>query len=416
MKRTIMDPPLATIGLWVSSTGGAVRGALIASQGRGLDRRIEIAAHAAVVVPEPVRRMFRDLESGAEPSPLPGGPLAACLADLQASAVDELLLKARMPRQEVLAVGVHDPGRWSTGPDGMTIYEGLCDAARLAEAAGVNVLDAFPARDLAAGGLGGPITALAEWVLLRHPQRTRALVTLGRVTRITWLAAEGASGVRRVLAFDAGPGLQLLDAFTQKLTGGAQAFDPGGHLAVQGRLILELLERWMEAPCLADPLPRWRPRGLPPDPFVDLGVRMAVDRRWSLRDVLCTATHFAAAAVARSLARDLPGDAQCQEIIVAGGGQHNGLLLRELRRASGETPIVASSAIGIPSEALAPAAVAVLAALWLDQTPGSDPAVTGADLPRVLGRLTPGPPQSFRRLVDRLGSSRHTVGPLQATM
>ena len=49
---------------------------------------------------------------------------------------------------------------------------------------GLNVIDAFPARDLAQGGLGGPLIALPEWLLLRHRDRSRVLLDLGRTVRV----------------------------------------------------------------------------------------------------------------------------------------------------------------------------------------------------------------------------------------
>ncbi len=66
---------------------------------------------------------------------------------------------------------------------------------------GLSVVDAFEARDLAQGGMGGPLFALPQWMLLHDAKKPRVLVDLGRTTRITYLPASyEASGASRVAA------------------------------------------------------------------------------------------------------------------------------------------------------------------------------------------------------------------------
>jgi anhydro-N-acetylmuramic acid kinase len=415
MKRPLPGAPLRTIGLLLSSAGGSVRGALVGSRGRGLDRQVEIAAEGCLSAPPQAAALLQ--ADGASTPPRADVPtVAARLAEVQALLIDRLLAQARLARDDVALVAVHDPGRWYLAEDGMVTCDALCDAARLAELAGVNVLDAFPVRDLAAGGLGGPVTALAEWVLLGHPLRSRALVHLGRSTRITWLPSLAEGGASRVLSFEAGPGLRLLDSLARRLTGGIQTFDPGGRLAVQGRPLAELLAAWLHAPLLTGPLPRWQPAGIRPEEFLEGPLSRPHAAGARTQDLLCTATHFVAASIAAALARDLPRREVLDEVLVAGGGQQNGLLIRELRRLAAPTPLATAAEAGVSSEALASASVAVLAALWVDQTPATRPEITGADLPRVLGRLTPGPPQAFQRLLERLQDGRNTFAPLQSVL
>jgi hypothetical protein len=70
---------------------------------------------------------------------------------------------------------VTDPGLWHRDfhpPD----YVGLCDSARFAELIGLNVVDAFPARDVALDGRGTPLDALPIWLLLHQPQKNRLVV------------------------------------------------------------------------------------------------------------------------------------------------------------------------------------------------------------------------------------------------
>ena len=130
-----------------------------------------------------------------------------------------------MAPARILAVGVHDPGLWGPAGAARAGYVGLCDPARLAETTGMNVVDAFPARDVAAGGQGGPITAIAEWVLFGHPRQNRVLLDLGRTTRLSYLAARqpNHAGGLRVLSFDVGPGMRLIDLLAQRFSNGEHA-------------------------------------------------------------------------------------------------------------------------------------------------------------------------------------------------
>ena len=104
-----------------------------------------------------------------------------------------------------------------------TGYLALCDAARLAESTGMNVVYAFPARDLALGGRGGPITAVAEWMLLRSQLRNRVLLDLGRTTRLTYLPAASTDRAEtKVVSFEVGPGTAILDMLVERLTNAQQ--------------------------------------------------------------------------------------------------------------------------------------------------------------------------------------------------
>ena len=453
-------------GLRVSSQCSEVAAAVIAVSGRGLEAQIDVAAALAAPMPRETAGLFHPLATATSCSPGTLAVLRAQLAEVQSHLLADLLAQLGAPRGEILALGVDDPGVWEgdgarAGNDmaaharsvmsaparapspfhAHRYYLGLCDPTRLAESTGLNVIDAFPARDLAQGGLGGPIDAVAQWMLLKDATRGRALLDLGRTVRMTYLPpAELRDAASRILAFEVGPGTALLDQLAQRFTGGQHRFDPGGSLAVQGRQIPELVQHWLRDPYFDAPLPRWHPHGVRPERFLADAMHLAVDRGWSVRDLLCTATHFVAESVAQTLRRRLPEDDRVDEILVAGGGQHNGLLLREIA-ARVDVPLVRiSQHVGrsfccvqtgpsgssvlrsepcgprFPDDALAPAAAAVLALCYLDQVPANLTAITGAKVPRLLGRLTPGSPQNWQRLLHSLSGSTPTIRPLRSAV
>ena len=389
--------------------------AALGARRQGLSAAIDVVGAGRAAIPRG-RAVLFGARSGAGPCAATSlAALGTQLAEIGAPLVLELLASLGVAPGRVMAVGVHDPGVWEYHQSEPAGYLGLCDSARLAEATGLNVIDAFPARDLA-HGQGGPLTALAEWVLLRDLLRNRVLLDLGRTTRLTYLPAARLEWAEaRLLSFEVGPGVGLLDLLAQRLTGGQHRFDPGGRLAVQGKRLPELIEHWMSNPYFDCPPPRWHPRGVRPERFLADAVQMAVASDWSVRDLLCTATHFIAEMIARTLRRRLPNGGEIDEIVVAGGGQHNGMLLHEIGCLT-ELPLTRLGDLGIPADALDPAAAALLAMLHLDQVPANPTWITKAATPRLLGRLTGGSPQSWQLLLETCASNSSHSRPLRTAV
>jgi 1,6-anhydro-N-acetylmuramate kinase len=92
------------------------------------------------------------------------------------------------------------------------------------------------------------------------------------------------------------------------------------------------------------------------------------------------------------------------------------MLLREIGARLPKTPLTPIGELGIQTEYFAPACAAILAFFHLDQVPANRPEITGTDLARVLGRLTPGSPQSMQRLLAEMGVSRPAVRPLRSAL
>lgn len=413
--------PRWTIGVLVSSDCDRVTAALVATVGRGLDLRAEVAEVSAAPIPRESISLFTELTQPglvSTDSDFAGRltSLRAHLAEAETLVVGDLLARSETARTRLLAVGVHDPGLWRYGKAASGGYLELSDAARLVELTQANVIDAFPARDVARGGQGGPITALAEWILLRDAKRSRVLLDLGRSVRMSYLPCHGAARApNRILSFETGPGMRMLDQLTQRLTGGEQDHDPGGRMAVQGRRIDELEQCWLADPYFRRPLPRWQPRGVRPERFLLDAVRRAVDSGWSVRDMLCTATHFIAETISLALRQRLPRDAPVDEILLIGGGQHNGMLLKEIALRVPHIPIVRIGQFGSTGEAFGPASIALMALFYVDQVPANYSPVTGTEAPRVLGRLTPGSPQNWKRLLAELATcAGSSAQPLRA--
>lgn len=379
-------------------------------RGRGFDSQARVAATSLMETPRECVQLHLQMQQAEKPSLSLAGHLAAELAPAQAALVADVVRQANLPLDKVLAVAVHDPGVWQFHEGAPTSYFSLCDGARLAEQSGLNIIDAFPARDLASGGQGGPVRSMAELILLRGVRETRAMVRLGKTTRVTYMPARDSStDLAKVIAFDVGPGMSLLDALAQRMTSNSQKYDAGGRLAVQGQQIPELLRHWLLDPYFERSLPRWHPRGVRPERFLSDAMRLAVDSHWSVRDLLCTATHFIAETIRRAVERRLPVSPALDQVILAGGGQNNGMLLREIAARLPDTTFVRLAELGIAGDALGSASVAVLASLYIDQCPAGLANPHGGNTGRMLGRLNPGTPQAWQRLLADMAGNEPSV-------
>ena len=108
------------IGVLVSSDCSRATAALVAAVGRGSKLRAQIAEVSASEIPPESRVLFEHLSCpGAVPADSGSAgriaSLAAQLADIEAEAVGKLLGKSGLTQTQVRAIGVHDPGLWSSG-------------------------------------------------------------------------------------------------------------------------------------------------------------------------------------------------------------------------------------------------------------------------------------------------------------
>jgi anhydro-N-acetylmuramic acid kinase len=119
-------------------------------------------------------------------------------------------------------------------------------------------------------------------------------------------------------------------------------------------------------------------------------------------DFIATVTALTAATIADAYARFAPGPVA--QVVIAGGGAHNPVLLAELRtrlaaRLGREIEVCTHAALGIDVDAKEALTFALLAYLCAHGLPGNVPACTGARQEMVLGAIAPG--KNYRRLEIR---------------
>ncbi|HEX6882685.1 MAG TPA: anhydro-N-acetylmuramic acid kinase [Planctomycetota bacterium] len=262
----------------------------------------------------------------------------------------------------------------------------LGDGDFVAAAAGALTVSDFRPADLALGGEGAPLSAALDPELFPDLPRPAAILNLGGIANVTFLAPEGAT-----LAFDTGPANALLDGLARLALG--QPFDRDGATAARGRVAPELLEELLAHPFLDRPPPKSTGRDTFGQPYV-AGVRTRA-RALGLapEDLLATATELVAASVAQACERFLP--ARPRALVLCGGGARNRALAAALARRTG-LPTSASDVHGLAAEAREATVFAHLAVRAVLHRPSTEPGLTGARRGGVLGKLScpPIPPRA----------------------
>jgi anhydro-N-acetylmuramic acid kinase len=396
------------IGLASGSSADGVDAALLETEGAGLELKARLlqAAH------QPYGRELRDMIVRSTRGPCDArhvSLLHRLLGETFAAATRQVADRASFSLQRVQCVGSPGHTVWLDveGRFPSTLTVGM--PAVVAERTGITVVSDFRDRDLAAGGQGAPLAALADYLLFRDAAESRALVHLGGLARVVYLPAR--CRVAEVLGWEAGPCNLLLDTLMRHITAGRESFDAGGKHAVQGRCLEALLERWLGHPALQRRPPRSIPRHSFGEEFAVQALQYARQMGCSLHDLLCTASHFVAQGITTSLRRFLPAGKLPDRVLLSGGGVRNGLLWQLLAQQLGDVRLDRTDTFGVPVDARKALTFGVLAALTLDGVAANVPSATGAAGSRLLGSLTPGSAANWGRCLAWMAAQ---AGPVAA--
>jgi anhydro-N-acetylmuramic acid kinase len=304
------------------------------------------------------------------------------LAELYAKAVQRAVRKYG----PVKLIGCHGQTVFHEGRSN-TLQLG--EPAILAERTGVTVVSNFRARDIAAGGQGAPLVPFVDYLLFRHPRRTRVALNIGGIANISVLRA--GAGPDALLAFDTGPGNMVIDALVREYSKGKSTYDRGGRIAASGRVNGELLDRLLQ-----DRYYRQRPpKSAGREQYGSEFIERLQSTGTPLPDLIATATVLTAATIALAVRQTAP---DAEEVIASGGGVHNPHIMRQLAGLLPGVAIATTTDYGVNADAKEAVAFAILAYETLRGRPSNLPAATGADHAVVLGSITPG---GLVRSVDR---------------
>lgn len=272
------------------------------------------------------------------------------------------------------------------GCHGQTVFHGpgctlqLGEAQVIAERTGLPVVNNFRPRDIAAGGQGAPLVPFVDYLLFRHLKKSRVLLNIGGIANITAIPAH--AGPDDVVAFDTGPGNMVIDQLAFLATSGMQTFDKGGRLARRGAVDRQLLRELMGDRYYADAPPKSCGREQYGKEFVERLRTTGADAG----TLLTTATMLTPLTIAEGIRRH--AGFEPDELIAAGGGTKNPVIMNHLRGLLPQTRVMTSDEFGLPASAKEAVAFAILAyQTWRKRT-GNLPSATGARRRVILGQVT----------------------------
>lgn len=366
-------PARRIVGLMSGTSGDGVDAALVAVVGSGTRTRVRLLAFESVPFSEGLRE---ELLALAQANTQAVTDLNARLGEVFAEAALAVIAKAELTPEDVHLVGSHGHTACHH-PRRATLQLG--EAAVIAERTRLPVISDFRARDVAAGGEGAPLVPLVDWLLFRAPDRVRGLLNIGGIANLTVVTPS----VDEVFAFDTGPGNMALDLVSRAVWG--EPFDRNGSRAASGTADLNLLAELLRHSFLAQPPPRSTGRELFGSIFVDALLPRFRGRE---EDLLATLTALSAEAVHHAYRSFVLPRGPVQELVVSGGGVHNGTLMGHLARCFAPMPVRSLLELGMDPDAKEAVAFAVLANESLFANPGNLPAATGAAGSRILGKIT----------------------------
>jgi len=317
--------------------------------------------------------------------------------------------------------------------DGKSLYLPISDPARIAERTGLNVIDAFPARDLEVGGQGGPLDLLPWWLLLADrsfpvSESVNGLIRVGDETSIVLFApSDGLDAtVPDVVHFQT-HGRNLIDALVQLSFRSPPEPEQIRKLLVSDVHSKSLLNFWLEVDhkdldsMLQSACGAIREGVSTEQLFSTFSKWLFVTCERSIKQGLADLErsfqveqrNLESQRKAKPVTRFdykpdfshvpllfLDAEAPVRDSLGAMLGNNGFKVQTILGLAKSESGD--SNDPGQPSANHESLVAALLGLLHVDQIPANLPSLTGANQQRILGRLSPGRPHQWRLLVREM--------------
>jgi anhydro-N-acetylmuramic acid kinase len=331
-----------------------------------IGERIQVVATTTVPYPPEVRSAILSVSNATTHT----GTIAR-LNFLLGELFAEALQKAGVPLETIELIGSHGQTIFHEGEPVEYLGRKIASTLQIGEAAviaartGIQTIADFRPSDLAAGGKGAPLVPFLDYQLFRHPELARIALNIGGIANITVIPA--AAQADDVIAFDTGPGNMVMDAL-------APPFDRDGERARVGKVNAALLDRLLTDPYYRRDPPKSCGREQYGAEFArETGIDIA------------TATELTAWTIALAIER-YP---HTREVIVSGGGAHNGYLMERLS-ALVRARVTTTAEFGIGVDTKEAILFALLAYQTFHGRAGNLPSATGARKAVILGKISGG--------------------------
>jgi anhydro-N-acetylmuramic acid kinase len=385
---------MLVLGMMSGTSADGIDVALARISGSPPKLSAKLEGHHHVAFPTAVREAILRLANGSPTTTAEISQLDFLLGEEFARAAISACKSWRVPLRRVSLIGSHGQTIYHQGaPSPFLNHPRLPSTLQIgepsviAERTGITTIADFRPADMAAGGQGAPLVPFVDYLLYRHPSRTRVALNIGGISNVTVIPAHAKP--KDVFAFDTGPGNMIVDALVEQFTRGHSHYDKDSQMALRGRLLPKLLTALMENPYLRQQPPKTAGREQFGQSCAKKILSWAKQRRAKPEDVVRTATIFTSLSIANAFHQFILPRTSVDEVIVSGGGARNPLMMVYLAAILG-LPVIFSGELGVKSEAKEALAFAVLAYESYHRRANNLPSATGAKHPAILGKLVHG--------------------------
>jgi anhydro-N-acetylmuramic acid kinase len=385
---------MRVLGMMSGTSADGIDIALVEISGAPPDLHARLENHHHVPFPAYVRETILRLANGSATTTAEISELNFRLGEEFGRAAIKACKKWRVPLRQISLIGSHGQTVFHLGAAAR--FQGkmrtastmqIGETSIIAERTGITTIGDFRPADMAAGGQGAPLIPFIDYMLYRDTQRGRVALNIGGIANVTVIPANARP--RNVFAFDTGPGNMVVDALVERMTRGRAEYDTDSRIALSGRTIPELLQRLMREPYLRKKPPKSSGREHFGGAYANSLIAWGHQHHAGLADLIRTATVFTALSIADAFRRFILPRADVEELIVAGGGARNPLMMAQLAASLPGIEVVPASRFGVPVEAKEAFGFALLAYESYHERPGNLPSATGAKHPAVLGKIAP---------------------------
>ncbi len=303
------------------------------------------------------------------------------LGTLFADAVNHLLNKSSISKQDIIAIGSHGQTlRHYPNSDFPSTLQ-IADANIIVEKTNITTISDFRRADIAAGGQGAPLVPAFHQFQFQHRDKNRIILNIGGIANITYLPSAKSELIQ---GFDTGPGNCLMDEWIQQHQD--KTYDKNGAWAKSGTIDKNFLKLLLQHDYFQEPRPKSTGRDIFNVTWLNTVLNnYRKNNSISNNDIQMTLN----ALTAQSIVNDINSLNDIDEVFVCGGGVYNLTLITLLKDLLSNNNIKCDSTLVLDfnPDWVEACAFAWLAKQRLENQAGNCPSVTGASHPCILGAV-----------------------------
>jgi anhydro-N-acetylmuramic acid kinase len=383
---------MRVIGMMSGTSADGIDAALVRLEGAPPSLKMKFVAHHRTEFRAPLRAAILRLANGDATTTAEISQLNFALGEEFARAAIAACEHWRIPLAKIDLIGSHGqtvyhqavPTRFlGVGSVNSTLQIG--EPGIIAAQTGVPVVADFRPADMSVGGQGAPLVPFVDYLLYRSKHVGRVALNIGGIANVTVIPARAQH--EDVFAFDTGPGNMIIDALVEAISEGRERFDHDARIALAGKTLPGLLDRFLRDHYFQKKPPKTAGREQFGKAAAERMLAWGKEHGAKSADLVRTATVFTALSIADAFKRFILPRAHVREMIVAGGGTHNPLIMSQMAAALPGIAFIPSRDFGVPEDAKEAFAFAVLAYEAWHGRPNNLPAATGASRAVVTGKI-----------------------------